>query len=410
MRDTELYSVLLGLHSPWFIENVDLDAKAQTVTVHVALAPQSRLACPACSKADCPLYDSRPRKWRHLDTCQFQTFIEASLPRIKCSDCGIKTLSPPWAQPHSRFTLLFERFAIDALREMSISAACRLLRISWDEADTIIARAVERGLLRRCLKDLTRIGVDEKSVGKGQRYITVVTDLARNRVVWAGPDRRMETLDQFFVMLGKEQAKKIECISMDMWRPFQSSCRKWVPDADSKTVLDRFHIEKHLGEALDLVRKQEHRELARKQDERLKGSKWDWLYRPERLKPERLADFEVLRKSDLRTARAYALRENFRHLWSCPGVAEAREYFEKWYNWAAGSGLEPMKKVAKRLRTHLNRILTYVKFKVTNARAEGVNNKIQSLKKKAYGYRNTQRLINAIYFHCADLQLYPEPL
>lgn len=410
MRDTELYSVLLGLHSPWFIENVDLDASNQTVTVHVALPPQSRFCCPACSAPGCPVHDTRPRKWRHLDTCQFQTLIEAPLPRIDCSKCGIKTLAPPWATPHSRFTLLFERFAIEALQEMSMAAACRLLRISWDQADAIIRRAVERGLERRSLKDLRRIGIDEKSVGKGHRYITVVTDLDQRRVIWAGEDRRTETLDRFFALLGKEGAEKIEAISMDMWRPFRASCRKWVPEADAKTVLDRFHIEKHLGEALDLVRKHEHRELAKKNDWRLKGRKWDWLYRRENLDPERLESFELLRKSDLRTAKAYALRENFRRLWDYQRVNYARLFFEKWYKWAIGSGLEPMKRVAKRLKTHLDRILTYVKLRVSNARAEGMNNKIQSLKKKAYGYRNTKRLITMIYFHCADLQLHPDPL
>lgn len=409
MRDTELYSALLGLQSPWFIEKVDLSVQDQVITVHVAVPERSRFACPSCSRPECPVYDSQPRKWRHLDTCQFQTFIEAPLPRIQCSGCGIKTLAPPWAQPHSRFTLLFERFAIDALQEMSLSGVCRLLRISWDEADAIMARAVKRGLKCRSLEKLTRIGIDEKSVGKGQHYITVVTDLVQKRVVWVGEERKKETLDQFFTMLGVEGARRIECISMDMWRPYQSSCRKWVPDADSKTVLDRFHIEKHLGEAVDLVRKQESRELAKANDFRLKGSKWDWLYRPENLDEKRVANFEILRKSDLRTARAYAMRDVLRRLYEYQHAGYARLFFEKWYKWAVGSGLEPMKKVAKRLKTHLGRILTFVKFRVSNARAEGMNNKIQTLKKKAYGYRNIQRLITAIYFHCGDLQLHLDP-
>lgn len=411
MRDTDLYKAILGLHEPWFITNVDLDPKAETVTVHVDVPPGTMFQCPQCKSSDCPVYDSRPRKWRHLDTCQFKTFIEAPLPRINCSGCGVKTINPPWAEGHSRFTLMFERFVIDALKEMSMQGASRLLRLSWDQLDSIVQRAVRRGLHRRDLGQLKRIAIDEKCIGSGQNsYITIVSDLETSKVVWVGKDRRRDTLDQFFYMIGPNACSQIECICMDMWRPFQSSCRKWIADADAKTVLDRFHIEKHLGEAVDLVRKQEQRELMRQGDDRLKGSKWDWLTRREHLDEVRLARFDDLRKSDLRTARAWALRENFRHIWSFEKRAFAAAHFDRWHEWATRSGLLPMQRVAKRLKTHLNRILTYLQFRVTNAKAEGINNKIQTIKKKAYGFRNVDRLINMIYFHCSGLNLYPDPL
>jgi len=252
-----------------------------------------------------------------LDTCQFKTLIEAPLPRTECRGCGkVKTVTPPWAERHSRFTLLFERFAIDALLEMSVTGACRLLRISWDEAARIIERAVRRGCAQRDLSQLRGIGVDEKSVLKGHHYVTVVHDLDTSSVIWVGEDRREETLDRFFASLPKAVLEQIECITMDMWKPYQASCRKWIPDADEKTVLDRFHIERHLNEAVNTVRKQEHRALMEDGIDLLANTKWDWLHRTENLPPQREARFQELRQYDLKTVRAHAIKENFRHFWN----------------------------------------------------------------------------------------------
>jgi len=407
MRDTALYEQILGLSAPWQVSSVTMDQQAQTITVCVELPPAATLACPKCDRAGCTIKDRQPRTWRHLDTCQYKTLISAPLPRTECPDCGVKTIAPPWALKHSRFTLLFERFAIDALLEMSVTGACGLLRMSWDEADGIVARAVERGLERRDLSKLRRIGIDEKQVLAGHHYITVVYDLETSKVVWMGQDRTEETLDRFFEGLPKAVLGQIECITMDMWKPYRASCRKWIAGADEKTVLDRFHLERHLGEAVNDVRKQEARELAAQGIELLKKTKYDWLYRPENLPPERAARMLEQRQYDLKTGRAYAIRENFRHLWDFVFPPGARRFFKGWYFWATHSRLTPMIKVAKMFNTHLERILTFFKLRATNSIAEGVNNKIQTIKKKAYGYRNVQRFINAIYFHCGGLELYP---
>ena len=173
MRDIDLYGRLLLLAEPWFVDQIDMDEQGQEIHGMVELRGGAKLACPECGQADCTLKDRRARAWRHLDTCQFKTLIHASVPRIDCPKCGVKTVEPPWAQKHSRFTLLFERLAVMALQEMSVTGARRLLRISWDEADAIMARAVQHGLARRDLSNLRRIGIDEKSVGKGQNYVTM---------------------------------------------------------------------------------------------------------------------------------------------------------------------------------------------------------------------------------------------
>lgn len=407
MRDTNLYQQILGLQEPWKVERVVLDEQAGTITVHVALPAGTRLACPECGRPDCTVKDRAERTWRHLDTCQFRTLLTAPLPRTDCPTCGVKTIVAPWALKGSRFTLLFERLAIDALQEMSVEGASRLLGLTWDEAAGIMDRAVARGLEQRDLSELRRIGIDEKAVLKGQRYITVVHDLDTSKVVWVGRDRTKETLDGFFASLPPSVLAQIECITMDMWKPYRASCRQWIADADAKTVLDRFHIEKHLNEAVDNVRREEHRMLKSYGLDTLDKTRWDWLYHPENLPAERVADFETLRDSDLKTARAYAIKENFRHFWDYMRPGNARRFFEDWHAWAMESGIEPVMKVAKMIGTHFDRILTYFRHRASNAIAEGLNNKIQSIKKKAYGFRNVDRFISAIYFHCAGLLLHP---
>ena len=404
MRDISLYEKILGLSPPWKVTAVDMDEAGQTINVRVALPAGTRLACPECGRADCTIKDRRERSWRHLDTCQFKTQIHAPLPRVDCPDCGVKTAEPPWAHKHSRFTLLFERLAIDALLEMSFKGACKLLRISWDEADGIVGRAVKRGL---DLSGLRRIGIDEKAVLKGHQYITIVYDLETAHVVWMGRDRTEATLDRFFASLPDEVLGQIDCITMDMWKPFAASCRKWIEEADEKTVLDRFHLTRHLGEAVDQVRKQEHRALREEGIELLSKTKWDWLYNVENLPPEREARYERLRQYDLKTVRAHAIKENFRHFWSYIYPANARKFFKRWYFWASHSRMKPIITVAKRFKKHLERIMTFFRLNATNSTAEGINNKIQTIKKKAYGFRNMNRFMNAIYFHCAGLRLHP---
>lgn len=407
MRDRELYRTLLGVESPWEVTDVTMDVAAETITVRVELRPGAHLPCPACGREDCSVLDRRERRWRHLDTCQFKTFLVAPLPRTQCPACGVKTVAPPWAQGYSRFTMLFERFAIDTLLETSISGACKLLRITWDEAAGIIDRAVARGLARRDLSKLRRIGIDEKQVFHGHRYITVVSDLETSTVIWIGEDRTEETLDRFFASLPKEVLDQIECLTMDMWEPYRASCRKWIGDAEEKTVLDRFHIERHLNGAVDTVRKQEHRALQEQGIDLLAKTKWDWLYRPENLPPWREVRFQETRQYDLKTVRAHAIKENFRWFWTYAYRANAKKFFRAWYFWATHSRLAPIIAVAKMLHRHLDRILTYFRFGVTNSIAEGLNNKIQKIKGKAYGFRNLPHFINAIYFHCGGLDLYP---
>jgi transposase len=184
------YALLLGINSPWKVNEVELSLELNKVEVRLGLEANANVACPACGQA-CTVYDlGEERTWRHLDTMQFATLVRARIPRADCPEHGAKTIRVPWAEPSSRFTLLFERFAVDVLLACSsIKQACALLQIGWDTGQEIMRRAVERGLLVRDLESIRYVGIDEKSFRRGQSYITLMTDVQGHRVLEVQPER-----------------------------------------------------------------------------------------------------------------------------------------------------------------------------------------------------------------------------
>jgi transposase len=409
MQDRELYRRILGIESPWQVERVELKLHEGEVHIYLEHAPDVNWPCPECS-APSPLYDHQPeRRWRHLDTCQYQTILHASPPRAQCREHGVKVVALPWAEAGARFTALFEALAIDWLKAASQKAVAILLDLSWDEIHGIMERAVKRGLKRRQSEPLPHLGVDEKAFRKGHRYLTLVNDLKRGRVLYVAEEREQSSLDGFWGTLTEEQKAGIEAVAMDMWDPYIESVRAHVADAEEKIVFDKFHVAKHLGEGVDQVRRKEHRALQAEGDERLTGTKYDWLRNPAAMDREQKQEFAKLRDSELRTARAWALKETAMTLYNYVYEKPARKHFQWWYSWAVRSRLEPMKKVAGMLKRRFENIITYLRHQITNATSESLNAKIQWVKYTARGFRNKQNFINAIYFHCGALDLAPSP-
>ena len=407
MRDTELYRHLLGLEDPWTVSRVELKVKEQRVDVWAGHPEGISWACPECGKA-LSLYDhSEERSWRHLDSCQFMTFLHARPPRVECPTHGVKQVKLPWAEPKSRFTALFERLAIDVLKETDILGATRVLRISWDEAWHIMSIAVQRGLAAKGPQVPRRIGVDEKAIAKGHQYLTLVCDLELGTVEYAGEDRKQESLEKYFRQMSPQQKTRIEAIAMDMWDPYVAAVREQVPDGLKKIVYDRYHIMTHLNKAVDTVRKQESRDFREAGDERLTGSKYLWLYGKGNLPDKHQDHFEELKAMNLKTGRAWAIKESLREIWSYQTEGWARRFWKKWNFWATHSRLRPVIKAARTLAVHLPNILTYFTHRITNAVSEGINSKIQTIKKMAYGFRNRDNFKTAIFFHCGGLNLYP---
>lgn len=408
MRDRQLYARILGLTAPWRVTDVQLDDSATTVEVAVAHDGRSPLHCPECRRA-CPGYDHRPRRWRHLDTCQYQTILACEVPRVECPEHGVRQVAVPWAEGGSRFTALFEALVIDWLREASFAAVSRQLGLTWAQLDTIQKRAVARGLERRGKVPLRRIGVDETSFQKRHEYVTAVCDLSspEARVLYVGDHRTQKALDAFYEQYTEEELAELEAVSMDMWAPYIASTEENVPGAEGRICFDRFHLAQHFSQAVDAVRRQEAKEL-KEEDDRLKGTRYLWLKSPERMTDRTWQSFEELRASSLKTVRAWHLKETARQLWSYRTLGWARRGWKKLLGWASRSKLAPMVELARMIRRHLWGILNAVVLKVTNAKAEALNGRIQRIKRMACGYRNRERFRTAIYFHCGGLEMYPK--
>lgn len=380
MRDVDLFTKLLALERPWWVERVELDDASQQIEVWLCHRSNARFRCPKCATV-LPIYDHVPRRWRHLDHGSWMTFLHASIPRVRCLFHGLRQVRVPWALPRGRFTIAFERHAIDTLLEADVLGASRLLRLSWHQSWGVMERAVERGMKAKRRRVIPHLGVDEKAIAKRHHYVTLVSDLDRGTVEFVAFDRKKSSLDAYYQSLTSEQLAGIQALAMDMWEPFITSTHEHVPDAASKIVFDRFHIMKHMTQAVDLVRRAEHRRLQESNDDTLKRTKYLWLFSEENLPEDYAAWFAQLKNMNLKTARAWAIKESLRNFWTYQYRGWAERHWKAWYFWATHSGLPPVVKAARTINNHLANVLTYYAHRITNAVNEGLNSKIQTVKK-----------------------------
>jgi len=226
-------------------------------------------------------------------------------------------------------------------------------------------------------------------------------------VEYVGDGREEAILDAFWQRLTTEQLAGVEAVAMDMWEPYFNSTRVHVPEAARKIVSDPYHLVQHMNDAVRPVRQSEHQRLAAHGDDILKGTRSLWLYGMENGPEPRAAVFDQIKFLNLVTSRAWALKEVLRRFWLQPSLQAAARYFERWYSWAIRSRLQPVKKVARMCRRPLANILTYFERRLTNGPIEGLNNRIQGLVNKPFGYRNRERFQRDILFHLGGLDLYP---
>ncbi len=254
MRDVELYRHLLGLSAPWTVRSVEFKVAEHRVEVWASHADGVRWPCSECG-SELALYDhAEERVWRHLDSCQFMTYLHAQPPRVECPTHGVRQVRLPWAEARARFTTLIERLAIDVLRETDIRGATRIMRISWDEAWHILERAVERGQRAKRPRVTPYLSVDEKAIATGHQYLTLVCGLDRATVEFVAEDRKQASLEAYFMGLSDDQLAGIEAVALDMWEPYIQAVRAHVQSAESKIVFDRYHFMTHMGQAVDDVR------------------------------------------------------------------------------------------------------------------------------------------------------------
>jgi transposase len=405
VKDTSFYEQILGLKEPWEVKRVELNIDKQSVEVTIGYREGTLWACPD-GQERLPCHDHVERKWRHLDTCGFETQIKCRVPRLRLPDDKVWTVPVPWAEKRSRFTLLFERFSIQVLLAcQNVTAAQGLLGLSWDQLHRIMERAVERGLERRDLEGLRHLGLDEKSFAKGQSYVSVMNDLDKARVLEVMEGRDQEAGAILLATLPDEVKKLIEAACIDMSGSYQAALERELPGVD--IVHDRFHISAHLNDAVAEVHREENVALQKLGDARLKGTQRLFGFDPAHFNDDQSLRFEECRDSDLKVSRAWAIKEMFRRFWDYTYPGSARKFFRQWFGWASHSQIKPIIKVAKMIKTRFENIITYLRHPITNAVTEGLNSKIQSIKANARGFRSFANYRIRILFFCGKLDLFP---
>lgn len=408
MYDTEVFQQILGLRSPWTVADVKLDLEAGQLDIHVEHADGEKFCCPECDR-QLACYDHvSERRWRHLDTMQYRTILHAKPPRVKCPEHGVKQVNLPWAEKNSRFTMFFERFAIDVLlATQTVQGATGILRTSWDETWHIVKKAVARGKARKTDTVMPRIGIDEKAFRKGQNYITLIYNLDRSTVEAISDGNDTEAGNACFSQLSQSQRDGVEAIAMDMSAAYVKAAKASIPLAETKIVHDRFHVMKLATEAVDKVRRGEHRKLDAEGDKRLSRTRYLWLSSQENLNEQQRERFDAVYTQQLETGKAWAYKEMLRDLWHHDDAASATLYFRDWYKRVIHTKLTPLKKVAKTISERLANVVSHCTHRITNAVAEGMNSKIMSIKRRVGGYRNRENFKTAVYFYCGGLDLYP---
>jgi len=408
----KLYKDIVGVRAPWIVTDVTKDEAFRKITVQIKYDPEKTIACPTCAQST-KRYDHKKRVLRYLDTCQYETFLEVYVPRIKCKKDGVLQIDIPFAEKQSRFTSRFECAIIDWLQDCPISTVARNFNMSWDEVDGIMQRAVKRGLARRNERQVFDLGIDEVSRKKGHDYATIILDKNNDGVVDVLDNRKAETLEKWLKEQKFLDLSGLKSITMDMWDPFIKAVKDVIPNAEEKIAFDRFHVAKIFNEALDNVRRREHAALLKLTGESpLTRSRFQWLLnsnRSDNRKGKRKA-FLSLSRLNLETSRAWRIKETANSLWDYLYMKVAEEAWKKLLWWISHCRIPEIKKVGQTVRNYFWGILNAIRMKVTNSMLESKNNSIQRIKRMACGFRNNARFRIAILFHLGKLNLYPSTI
>lgn len=356
----------------------------------VYLSPDKRfkLICSHCGSKG-PGYDTlKERKWKHVPLWGIPVLLVYSPRRVSCAKCGAKVEAIPWTQGKSPISLPLSVVLAIWAKMLAWEVVAQLFGFHWNTVRKAIKDVVDYGLENRDLDDLLYIGVDEISRKKGHVYHTQVYDLIKRRLLWSGEDRTSETLEAFFDELNKERCEQIEAVCCDMWAPYVDVIKERLPN--DLLVFDKFHIVRHLMDAVDQVRKEEARELKEDYPDLLKKTRYIWLKNPWNLTDKQRFRLSELEKLNLKINRAYLLKEAFRQFWTYTYPAWAKKYLDQWFWWATHSRLKPLRDFAWMIRHHQKDILNYFKIRIDNGAVEALNNKAKAISHRSYGYRTAE--------------------
>ena len=397
----KLFEAALNIESPMYIERIELHKETEELHIHMDFNRGGKFDCPICGKKACPVHDTADKTWRHLNFFQYKCYIHFRTPSTKCGDCGVHLYVPSWGRPRSGFTLLFEAFVLTLAKEVPISKIAELV----DEHDTVIWRIVKihikKAYSEKDMSAVVKVGIDETSSKKGHNYISFFVDMTVRDVIFATPGKDAETILRFSDEMSRHSgdSDRITDVSMDMSPAFIAGVGKNLTNAS--ITFDKFHVVKQLNEAIDEIRRSE-----QKINPCLKGSRYIWLKNPSKLTVRQQNDIKTLSKENRRLAKAYQMKLTFQDIYRFVTDKDTADYaIQKWLSWAVRSRLEPIKRFAKMVKAHYSGILRFFDSKLTAGLSEGINSRIQEVKRRAKGFRNVDNFINMIYLVCANLVL-----
>lgn len=370
--------------------------------IEVSIVPRkhAKANCSCCGQPS-PGYDRLPsRRYEFIPFWGFKVFLVYAKRRVQCHECGIVAEVVPWARGKHQLCDAYMLYLADWAKKLSWKEVAQRFRTSWEKVFHSVEYVVSWGLKHRDMNDITAIGVDEIQWHKGHRYLTLVyqIDTANTRLLWIGKERTEATFQTFFDQLGEEAVKRIQYVCSDMWKPYLKVIKQRASHA--LHLLDRFHIVARMNKALDEVRASEHRAMQKDGHEPvLTKSRWLLLKRPENLTQIQDTKLQELLQYNLKSIRAYLLKEEFQHLWDYVSPAWAGKFIDQWTTKVMRSKIEPMKREAKTIRRHKDLILNWfiAKKAFSSGVVEGLNTKVKLTVRKSYGFRT---------FKCTEIALY----
>jgi transposase len=415
-----LFTAALGLQAPWEVKEVELNTAKRRIDFEVGFTDK-RHACPACGTAEQGIHDRVRRDWRHLDFFQFEAWLHADVPRVKCDACGkVSQVAVPWAREGSGFTLLFEALGLSLCRELPVSQAAGLLRVGAKRLWTRIAHYVTSARAQDDMRGVRQIGIDETSVRKGHEYLTVVHDLETKRLLFACPGRDHATVTAFaqdLVAHGGDPTA-VEHVCMDMSAAYTRGVGQALPHA--AISFDRFHVVALANEAMDAVRREEMRAqpgavraaLGETDRKVLKGLMWGMRKNPGGWSKKQMETMHWLQRSNLKSARAWRLKQALREVYatatSSNCAEQAGDALRAWLSWARRCRLEPFKRLARTLTDRFAAVVRGMLDGRSNAYVEAMNGLLQQTKTAARGFRTVENFIAIAYLRMSKLKHLPD--
>lgn len=405
MRTTTVLRVLLALQD-LSVRGFHFDATGLVVD---AVPTWTIPRCGECGVKCHSIHDGRERRWRHHDLAGMTLHLRYRIRRAHCPGCGtVKTERVPWAAHGSNFTYAFEERTAFLAQQCSKTAVVALLRTTWRTVGALIGRVVARSGSAgdSSLEGLRLIGVDELSYRRHHKYVTVVVDHERGRVVWAAEGKSAATLKRFFDDLGPERCARLEAVTIDLSGAYIKAVTEASPAA--KLIFDRFHVQRLVQDALDETRRDEVREAQGKDAKAaLKGTRWALQKSPWNLTDVDVQTLAQLERNNRRLFRAHMLKESLTAILDGRQINVARRRLQLWIDEARRSKLPHFQRVARTIARHLEGILEYIRSRLTNGPTEGLNGKVRTITRRAFGFHSASALIAMIFLCCGDVHVTP---